>query len=101
MRRSVDVAILDFLERDESGDYLANFPPAGDQVAPLDLLKNPLKATLFKVYIEHAGPWLDVISPSQYFALTVPRLAISNPVLLCAWLSYSSKTLFPSIFASE
>lgn len=87
------------LERDACGDYLANISSC--EWVPSELLRSSLEASLFQFYIEHGGPWLDITSPSQHFALTVPRLAISNPVLLFACLSYSAKSLVPSSSLSE
>ncbi|OIW34617.1 hypothetical protein CONLIGDRAFT_675586 [Coniochaeta ligniaria NRRL 30616] len=87
------------LERDSSGDYLA--PISRCEWVPSDLLRSPLAASLFQFYIEYAGPWLDITSPSRHFASTVPRLAMSNPVLLFACLSYSAKCLVPSSSLSE
>ena len=87
-------------ERSEGGDYIANLT-ASTESTPLELLGNSLEASLFGFYIEQAGPWLDVTSPSRHFALTIPRLAISNPVLLYACLAYSSKALFRISSLSE
>ncbi|KAK8204307.1 hypothetical protein M8818_005152 [Zalaria obscura] len=80
-RWQLNDAVLSRVARDASGDYIANLPTA-DDLTPPDLLVNALEASLFKFYIEHGGPWLDITSPSRHFSLTVPRLAISNPVLL-------------------
>lgn len=87
------------LEQDASGDHLADISSC--EWVPSDLLRSPLTASLFRFYIEYGGPWLDITSPSRHFASTVPRLAISNPVLLFACLSYSAKSLVPSSSLSE
>lgn len=85
--------------QDASGNYLANVSHC--KWIPDQILKFPLEAYFFRFYIEHAGPWLDITSPSQHFALTVPRLAVSNPVLLFACLSYSARSLVPDSSLSE
>lgn len=99
-RWQLNDAVLSRVARDASGDYIANLPTA-DDLTPPDLLVNALEASLFKFYIEHGGPWLDITSPSRHFSLTVPRLAISNPVLLYACLSYAAKTVAPHSSLSE
>ncbi|KAL4876039.1 hypothetical protein BJY04DRAFT_223525 [Aspergillus karnatakaensis] len=52
------------------------------------------EATLFQCYLEHAGVWLDVVSPSQCFSQTVPKLALHNPVLYYSCLAYAAHVLF-------
>lgn len=85
--------------RDGSGNYLANLSHC--EWIPDQILKFPLEACFFRFYIEHAGSWLDITSSSQHFALTVPHLAVSNPVLLFACLSYSARSLVPNSTLSE
>jgi hypothetical protein len=97
---NIGKGITNRFKKDESGDYIANLTTSIEST-PLELLGNSLEASVFGFYIEQAGPWLDVTSPSRHFALTIPRLAISNPVLLYACLAYSSKTLFPGSSLSE
>lgn len=84
---------------DASGDYLANVSHC--EWIPEQILKFPLEACFFRFYIEHAGSWLDITSPSQHFSLTIPRLAVSNSVLLFACLSYSARCLVPDSSLSE
>jgi hypothetical protein len=85
--------------QDASGNYLANVSHC--EWIPDQILKFPLEACFFRFYIEHAGSWLDITSSSQHFALAVPRLAVSNPVLLFACLSYSARSLVPDSSLSE
>ncbi|KAK5467046.1 hypothetical protein LTS15_000016 [Exophiala xenobiotica] len=82
------------LPSDNSGNYITSVNSAPD-AQPLEILSSPLEASLFTFYISHAGPWLDITSPSRHFSLTVPRLALQKPVLLYACLAYSSRTLLP------
>lgn len=98
-RPNADV-VFSSVERSEASDYVANLLPT-QGLAPPDLLQNSLEASLFRYYIDHAGPWLDITSPARHFSLTVPRLALSNPVLLYACLSYSSKALLSTSSLSE
>jgi hypothetical protein len=97
LRLSPDV--LRDAPRDASGDYLANVSHC--EWIPDQILKFPLEACFFRFYVEQAGPWLDITSPSQHFGLTVPRLAVSNPVLLFACLCYSARALVPDSSLSE
>jgi hypothetical protein len=87
------------LEQEASGDHLTDL--SSPEWVPCDLLRSSPAASLFQFYVEYGGRWLDITSPSRHFALTVPRLAMSNPVLLFACLSYSAKSLVPSSSLSE
>lgn len=52
------------------------------------------EGNIFNFFIKHAGPWLDIVSPARHFGQTVPRLALSEPVLYCACLAYSAHVMF-------
>lgn len=90
---------LETVTRKGHGECLANVI---DQVcSPRELLTFALEGQLFQFYIEHAGPWLDITSPSLHFASTTPRLALSNPVLLLACLAYAARAIHPHCSLSE
>ncbi|KAL2871154.1 uncharacterized protein BJX67DRAFT_377756 [Aspergillus lucknowensis] len=52
------------------------------------------EADFFQCYLEHAGVWLDVVSPNQAFSQSVPRLALQNPVLYYSCLAYAAHVLY-------
>lgn len=87
------------VERGPDGGHVANIPEV--QWVPSAILQHQLEARLFQFYIDIAGPWLDVTSPSRHFARTVPRLAVENPVLLCACLTFAAKAALPQSSLSE
>ncbi|CAK7235917.1 hypothetical protein SEUCBS140593_009443 [Sporothrix eucalyptigena] len=58
---------------------------------PRTVVVNPGDAELFEFYIRETGVWLDVVSPTAYFSETVPRLALHDPVLFSACLSYAAR----------
>lgn len=90
---------LETVTRNEHGECLANVTePVG---SPRGLLTFALEAQLFQFYVEHAGPWLDITSPSLHFASTTPRLALSNPVLLFACLAYAARAIHSHCSLSE
>jgi hypothetical protein len=89
----VDPELLATIPKDTSGDYLASHTDSS--IAPQDLLAFPLEACLFQLYIEHAGPWLDVTSVAHHFSSTIPRLALSNRVLIFACLAYAARAFLP------
>lgn len=89
----------DLVESGPEGGHVANIQEA--QWVPSAILQHQLEARLFQFYIDIAGPWLDVTSPSRHFARTVPRLAVENPVLLCACLTFAAKAALPQSSLSE
>lgn len=92
-------ACIDLIGRGPDGGHRVNIPEA--QWVPSAILQHRLEAKLFQFYIDVAGPWLDVTSPSRHFARTVPRLALENPVLLCACLTFAAKAALPENSLSE
>lgn len=90
---------LETVARKEHGECLANLTEP--VCSPRELLTFALEGQLFQFYIEHAGPWLDITSPSLHFASTTPRLALANPVLLLACLAYAARAIHPHCSLSE
>lgn len=95
----IEPEILANLARDAEGEYLVNVTDC--TLSPRNFLAFPLEASLFRFYIEHAGPWLDITAPAQHFASTIPRLSLSNPILMFACLAYSARALLPDSSLSE
>ncbi|ERS96703.1 hypothetical protein HMPREF1624_06912 [Sporothrix schenckii ATCC 58251] len=58
---------------------------------PRHVVANPGDAELFEFYIRETGVWLDIVSPTCFFSETVPRLALHDPVLFSACLSYAAR----------
>nr|XP_036583841.1 uncharacterized protein CTRU02_05972 [Colletotrichum truncatum]KAF6793100.1 hypothetical protein CTRU02_05972 [Colletotrichum truncatum] len=56
-------------------------------------ITNEIDAYIFGFYLEKAGPWLDIVSPNNYFGVHVPRLMAVEPVLGSACLAYASLVL--------
>ena len=57
------------------------------------LITGEKDSRIFQFYIENAGPWLDIVSPARHFGQTVPRLALTEPVLFYACLAYASHVM--------
>ncbi|ETS76945.1 hypothetical protein PFICI_10819 [Pestalotiopsis fici W106-1] len=55
-----------------------------------ECLEKPEIAGYFHHYITHVAPWYDLGDESRHFALTVPRLALDQPLLLGAIIALSA-----------
>ena len=89
----VNPELLATIPKGTDGDYLASHTDSS--IAPQDLLAFPLEACLFQLYIDHAGPWLDITSVARHFSSTIPRLALSNRVLIFACLAFAARAFLP------
>ncbi|KAK6369608.1 hypothetical protein LTS17_009514 [Exophiala oligosperma] len=57
------------------------------------VISSGVDARVFGFFISHMGKWLDIVSPSRYFGVTIPRLALSNRALYYACLTCASRVL--------
>jgi hypothetical protein len=53
-----------------------------------------VESSIFQFYKDHAGPWLDIVTPHRHMSQTVPRLAITSPVLRHACLAYAANCMW-------
>lgn len=56
-------------------------------------IRDPELAFLMRDYSEHAGAWMDLFDLGQFFAMTVPILAVDCPLLLYSCAALSAKSL--------
>ncbi|KAL8674233.1 MAG: hypothetical protein Q9168_001358 [Polycauliona sp. 1 TL-2023] len=70
---------------------MSTFPSSPLQIRRL--VDGSKEADVFKHYITISGPWLDIASSARHFGQSVPRLALSEPVLYYACLAYASHVM--------
>ncbi|OQV09484.1 hypothetical protein CLAIMM_13602 [Cladophialophora immunda] len=51
------------------------------------------ECSLFQFYKSYAGVWLDIVTAERHLSQTVPRQAVTSPVLYYACLSYASNIM--------
>ncbi|KAL2848602.1 hypothetical protein BJX68DRAFT_267468 [Aspergillus pseudodeflectus] len=93
--------LLNLAGHDSHGPLLIEYSPSdflslayteehGPRLESQKLHVSQGEADFFQCYLEHAGVWLDVVSPARLFSQTVPQLALHNPVLYYSCLAYAA-----------